>query len=120
MGSAVRPAADTSQTVTSVCVWDSAQNKMVSVPIDMGLGTDKVTLVIYGTGFRGRTSLVNVSATVGGQSVVVDYASAQGGFVGLDQLNLELPRSLRGMGSVAISLTVDGKTANTLNVAIAP
>jgi hypothetical protein len=31
-----------------------------------------------------------------------------------------LPRSLRGQGTVSISLTVDGKTANALNIVMAP
>jgi uncharacterized protein (TIGR03437 family) len=86
----------------------------------MGQDTDKVFLVVYGTGIVGRPSLANVSAKIGGQNVVVDYAGAQGSFAGLDQVNLELPRSLKGMGTVAISLTVDGKTANALTIAVAP
>jgi uncharacterized protein (TIGR03437 family) len=108
VGQAIRVAADGSFTTTDL-----------SVPIDMGQATDKTILVIYGTGIRGRTSLVNVNATVGGQTTVVDYAGAQGTFAGLDQVNLELPRSLRGQGDVSISLTVDGKTANALTVSMA-
>jgi uncharacterized protein (TIGR03437 family) len=75
---------------------------------------------LYGTGLRGLTSLANASATVGGQTAVVDYAGAQGAFVGLDQVNLTLPQSLRGQGTVPISLTLDGKTANTLNIVMVP
>jgi uncharacterized protein (TIGR03437 family) len=41
--------------------------------------------------------------------------------VGLDQVNLTLPQSLRGQGGTApISLTLDGKTANSLNIVMAP
>jgi uncharacterized protein (TIGR03437 family) len=76
--------------------------------------------VLNGTGLRGRTSLANVSATVGGQAAGVDYAGQQGSYVGLDQVNLNLPRSLRGQGTVSIALTVDGKTANALNIIVAP
>ncbi|MGA2325015.1 MAG: SBBP repeat-containing protein [Bryobacteraceae bacterium] len=102
-----------------LCRWDSTQNKFVSIPIDMGAATETTFLVVYGTGIRGRTSLVNVSAPVGGQTTVVAYAGAQGYFVGLDQLNIQLPRSLRGQGDVSIVLTVDGKTANALTVTMA-
>ena len=36
------------------------------VPIDLGPSTDQVFLVLYGTGIRFRSSLTNVSATIGG------------------------------------------------------
>jgi hypothetical protein len=68
---------------------------------------------------RGLTNLANASATVGGQTAVVDYAGQVTGLVGLDQVNLTLPQSLRGQGTVPISLTLDGKTANTLNIVMA-
>ncbi len=39
-------------------------------------------------------------------------------FVGVDQLNIgPLPRSLAGRGTVDVIVTVDGKQANTLQVA---
>lgn len=119
VGQAIRVKADGTWSTADLCRWDSAQNKTVSVPIDMGDETDRTILVVYGTGIRGRTDLVNVNATVGGQNTLVDYAGAQGNFVGLDQVNLQLPRSLRGQGDVSISLTVDGKTANALKVSMA-
>jgi uncharacterized protein (TIGR03437 family) len=42
------------------------------------------------------------------------YAGAQGSFAGLDQVNVRLARSLVGRGEVDVSLTVDGKPANTV------
>jgi uncharacterized protein (TIGR03437 family) len=44
------------------------------------------------------------------------YAGAQGGFVGLDQVNVRLQRSLAGRGDTDIILTVDDKRANTVKV----
>jgi uncharacterized protein (TIGR03437 family) len=41
---------------------------------------------------------------------------SQGGFVGLDQLNLLVPRALSGRGEVDVVVTVDGKTTNTLKL----
>jgi uncharacterized protein (TIGR03437 family) len=58
-----------------------------------------------------------VTATIGGVPAVL-YAGAQGTYVGLDQVNLgPLSTSLAGRGEVPISLTVDGKAANTVTVA---
>lgn len=60
-----------------------------------------------------------MTATIGGTPVMVGFAGAQGGFVGLDQLNLgPLPRSLAGRGEVDVVITVDGKVANTVKINI--
>ena len=120
VGQAWNVRADGSYTITDLCRWDSTQGQFVGIPINMGADTDTTLVVLYGTGLRGRTNLANVSANVGGQTAGVDYAGQQGTFVGLDQVNLNLPRSLRGQGTVSISLTVDGKTANALNIVMAP
>ena len=59
-----------------------------------------------------RTSLANVSATIGGTSAEVTYAGAQGSYVGLDQANIRIPSSLAGRGAVNVVLTVDGRSSN--------
>ena len=46
------------------------------------------------------------------------FAGAQGNLVGLDQLNLRLPRALAGRGEAEIALTVDGIAANVVRVSI--
>jgi uncharacterized protein (TIGR03437 family) len=59
-----------------------------------------------------------VTVKIGGDDARVDYAREQGGFVGLDQLNLLLPRSLAGRGKVDVVLTVEGKAANTVMIEV--
>jgi uncharacterized protein (TIGR03437 family) len=88
------------------------------VPLDLGAATDQVFLQLYGTGIRGRSSLAAVTARIGGVDAVVEYADEVSGLVGLDQVNLRVPRSLAGRGQVDIILTVDGKTANAVRVNI--
>ncbi|HEX4945388.1 MAG TPA: CAP domain-containing protein [Blastocatellia bacterium] len=73
-------------------------------------------LVLFGTGLRRRSSLSNVQVRIGGILCQVDYAAAQGYYVGLDQLNLIVPTAARGSGEVNLVLTVDGKQANTVRV----
>lgn len=98
---------------------DAPVGEAVAVPIDLGAGTDQVYLNLYGTGVRGRSSLSAVSATVGGVAVPVLYAGPQGDLIGLDQVNIgPLPLSLGGRGEVQVVLTVDGKQANVVTVAI--
>ncbi len=60
--------------------------------------------------------LANVSVTMGGEAVPVTLASAQPNFVGLDQVNIRLPRRLAGQGEVDVVLTVDGKAANQVRI----
>ncbi|MEO6727204.1 MAG: choice-of-anchor D domain-containing protein [Blastocatellia bacterium] len=94
------------------------QNGSVPIPIDLGVATDQVFLILNGTGIRGRTSLSAVTATIGGTSAPVSFAGVQGDFVGLDQINVGIPRSLIGRGDVDVVLTVDGKITNTVKVNI--
>ena len=55
---------------------------------------------------------------IGGVNGTLNFAGAQGTLIGLDQINVLLPRSLAGRGEVEIALTVDGKQANPVKVQI--
>jgi uncharacterized protein (TIGR03437 family) len=67
--------------------------------------------------------LTSVVATIGGTNVPTTYAGPQGSLVGVDQTNLELPRSLIGRSEVDLVLRVDDKkttscasiSSNTVN-----
>ena len=98
--------------------FDVATNKPVALPIDLGPTTDQVYLVLFGTGLRFRTALSTVKATIGGVNAEVVYAGVQPDFVGLDQVNVLLPRTLIGRGEVDVVLIVDGQAANTVRVNI--
>lgn len=106
----VRP--DGSQIYEPVSVFDQAQNRLVSRPISLGAETEQVYLVLFGTGIRHRSALSNVRVMIGGVDAAVEYAGPQYGFVGLDQVNIRLPRALSGRGEVDIILTVDGRQSN--------
>ena len=86
--------------------------------IDLGPATDIVLLIAYGTGLRGFTDLANVKATIGGVNAPIFFVGPTPGFVGLDQVNMLIDRSLIGKGTVDVILTVDGKTANTITITI--
>ena len=99
-----------------VAVFDTSRNEWVPTPISLGVSVDTTYLVLYGTGIR-RHSLVAV-CTIAGLQVPVAFAGAQSAFPGLDQVNVALPRSLRGAGSVDVTLMVDGVASNTVTVVI--
>ncbi len=85
-----------------------------ALPIDLGLDTDQVVLELYGTGIRGHSQAV--TCKIGSTTLPVAYAGQQGGYVGLDQVNVNLPKSLRGTGNATVVLTVDGQAANSVTV----
>jgi uncharacterized protein (TIGR03437 family) len=85
-----------------------------ALPIDLGLSTDQVALELFGTGIRGHS--VSVTCKIGSTTLPVAYAGQQGVYVGLDQVNVLLPKSLRGAGNVTVVLTVDGQNANSVNL----
>ena len=77
---------------------------------------DEVYLELYGTGIRNNSGLSNVRVTVGGEPVPVLYANKQPDFIGLDQVNIRLPKTLAGRGEVDVMLTLDGKAANPVKI----
>lgn len=115
-GYVLRVKTNGTQVVEQIARWDSTQNKMVGVPIDLSSSTDQLYLVGFGTGFRSRSSVAAVTAAIGGVSSQVLYAGEQNGFVGVDQVNLLLPQSLAGRGEVNLTLTIDGQVANTVKL----
>ncbi|MGH9936877.1 MAG: choice-of-anchor D domain-containing protein, partial [Blastocatellia bacterium] len=114
---ALRVKADGAQIYEPVSRFDQAQNRFVAAPIDLGPAGEQVFLLLFGTGLRFNSGLERVTCKLGGIDAPVLYAGAQGGLVGLDQINLSLPRALAGRGEVDLVLTVDGQTANTVRVA---
>ncbi len=115
---ALRVRADGSQVFEAATRFDSTTNRVVSLPIDLGTASEQVFAILFGTGFRNRSSLNAVTAQIGGTSAQVQFAGAQGDQVGLDQANVLLPKSLAGRGEIDVVLTFDGKTANTVRVNI--
>jgi uncharacterized protein (TIGR03437 family) len=114
----LRVKADGTQVFEPVARFDAAQNRFVVAPIDLGPEGDQVFLILFGTGFRQRSALLAVSLSIGGVSAEVLYAGAQGDFVGLDQVNARLPRSLIGRGEVELALTVDSREANRVGISV--
>jgi uncharacterized protein (TIGR03437 family) len=115
---AVRASAGGAQTNVTVFQCGNTAGSCVPVPIDLGPSTDTVVLVLFGTGIRGFSNIKNVTAAIGTTNAPVLFAGAQGGFVGLDQVNVQIPRSLIGSGVVNVVLTVDGQPSNAVTISI--
>ncbi len=96
-----------------------------TVPIDLGPESDQVFLILFGTGVRNWNTALNpvtgyfkLNATTF-IPVPADYAGAQPTFVGVDQINLRLPRSLAGAGEIGLYVTANtGPFSNTVKIKI--
>ncbi|MBI3427701.1 MAG: hypothetical protein HY011_32665 [Acidobacteria bacterium] len=113
---ALRVKADGAQSFEPVARFDNTTNRYVTVPLDVGPASDQLYLILYGTGVRNRSSLAAVTATLGGVAAPVSFAGKLGGFTGLDQINLQMPRSLAGRGEVDVSVTIENRAANTVRI----
>ncbi|MFN0122633.1 MAG: M36 family metallopeptidase [Blastocatellia bacterium] len=95
-------------------------------PFDVTMNGKPNILVLYGTGFRNARVpdiAAAISATIGGVPARVLYAGAQGYFVGLDQLNIEIPPSLIASGASAprnleIVVSLGGVETNRVTIRV--
>jgi len=108
--------ADGSQTFSLVFECPGGVGTCVPVPLDLGSAADQSAVVLYGTGIRNRTSLSGVAVQIGSQSLAAAYAGAAPMWVGLDQVNVVLPRSLAGSGTVNVTVSVAGIVSNVLTM----
>lgn len=106
------------QTIEPIGRLNPATNQYEAIPIELGPEGQLVYLAAFGTGFRYKDTQAGLSATLGGTSAPITFVGAQGTLIGVDQVNLGIPRSLMGRGEVEMVLTVDGLMANTVLINI--
>lgn len=104
---------DGSQTAEMAFTCGGSPGSCVPKPISLGSNTDTVVVELFGTGFRHTPS--GVTAVINGQvTAPVQFAGAQGSFNGLDQINVQIPRSVAGSGEVSLKLTVQDTDDNAM------
>jgi uncharacterized protein (TIGR03437 family) len=57
-----------------------------------------------------------VTVEIGGMNLPALYAGEAPGYGGVDQVNVFLPASLRGRGEQTLTLRVNGKASNGVNL----
>ncbi|HEX4948853.1 MAG TPA: hypothetical protein VFZ34_19405 [Blastocatellia bacterium] len=120
-----RVKANGSQTIEPVAQFDAATKKWTPLPIDLGLEGESVFLILFGTGVRGNDATqapvvcyfkANATTYI---PMVADYAGKQNDFVGVDQINVLLPRALLGRGEIDLYLTGSaGAFSNTVKIRV--
>ena len=59
-----------------------------------------------------------MSVQIGGKTLAPAYAGAAPGYPGEDQVNVQLPYSLEGSGTTAVTVTVAGQQSNSVIIQI--
>jgi uncharacterized protein (TIGR03437 family) len=112
---------DGTQSYESISVFNQTIGRFITKPIDMGPEGERLFLVLFLSGIRqaadpngdgNRNETVRI--LIGGNETVPLFAGRQPDFVGLDQINVEIPRSLIGRGIVNVSASAIGFTSSNL------
>ncbi|MFZ4987362.1 MAG: hypothetical protein ACOYLF_18055, partial [Blastocatellia bacterium] len=114
----IRVGAGGTQSTEPVFQCGATGGSCVPIPIDLGPDTDQVYLALFGTGIRNLTQLSDIGMRIGGTLAEVAFAGAQGGFFGLDQINVRVPRSLVGRGNVSVIFSVAGRSSTPVTINI--
>lgn len=123
----VRVKADGSQIYEDLMQFNAALGQFVPKSINPGPAGERVFIVLFLTGIRraddpnqdGNRN-ENVRVLVGGSEIVPIFAGSQPDFIGLDQVNVEIPRSLIGRGVVDLAvLATDFSASNLVTIEIA-
>jgi uncharacterized protein (TIGR03437 family) len=112
----LRQTIDGRQTYEPAAMLDETSARYIAVPLVPGPESDRLFMVFFGTGIRHRSSEAAVRVLIGGTEAPLLYAGLQGVFTGLDQVNVELSRSLFGRGETGVTLIVDGREANRVRI----
>lgn len=86
-------------------VYDGSQ--FTTKAFDFGEESDLLFLILYTTGVR-QAATGSVRVNIGGVEYAPLFVGPSGGFVGLDQINVALPRNFGGRGKVELLLSATG------------
>lgn len=94
---------------TEIYTCTPGQDTCLFLPLSFGEPQDELFLSLYATGLR-NLKKSDISVIANGVDLPVDYLGRQGYFVGLDQVNIRIPRIFAGTGQTVIEmLTPTGK-----------
>jgi len=103
------------QIITAHADGTKSVHSVGAAPVDLGVSSDVVALAFYASGVRDGSE---IQVQIAGHDARVLYAGPAEHFPGLDQVSVEVPRSLAGSGNVDVALTVDGRTANPIHILV--
>ncbi len=112
---------DGAQSYESISQYSQSAGRFITKPIDLGPEGERVFLVLFLSGVRNASDPnsdgnlnESVRLLIGGNEITPLYAGRQPDFVGLDQINVEIPRSLSGRGIINVSISATGFASSNL------
>jgi uncharacterized protein (TIGR03437 family) len=105
--------ADGTMSYESLFTYNFATGTFDAVAVDLNAAAgDRVWVCLYAQNAQGS----QVTATIGGTTT--SALSAASSYAGFDQVNVEIPTTLAGRGSVDLVVTVDGAASNSVTISI--
>ena len=111
--------ANGAQSFEPIARLDQGTGRLVPIPLDLGPPGERVFLILYLTGARRVARASDTRLLIGGAEFIPAFIGAQPDFVGVEQLNFELPRTLKGRLSFVLS-AIGFPTSNVCEIEIAP
>ena len=105
----LRIKADGQASYETLAQYDGA--KFITRPIQFGEESDQLFLVLYLTGIR-QAAKESVRVSLGGVEYAPLFVGATDGLIGLDQINLALPRNFEGRGRITLLVKAAGAGAS--------
>ncbi len=102
---------------TSVTVAKPAKPGEIITLFGTGLGLLNPSLET-GEPSKGNQTSVAAAVTVDGNPAAVKFSGAAPGFVGLNQINIQVPSGTRTGSDIPVVLTIANKTSNTVTIAV--
>lgn len=122
----VRAKSNGSSSLEPISQFSPEAGRFIPKPIDLGPSSDVVILVLSATGLRGADDpngdgnlQESFRVLIGGLERTPQFVGRQPEFVGLDQINVAIPRSLLGSGMVDVTVSAIGfSSSRTVSVEI--
>lgn len=112
---------DGTQGYETLLEYNQSVKRFVTKPISMGPEGERIFLVLFLSGIRKANDPnndgnlnENIHILMGGDEVTPIFAGRQPNFVGVDQINVEISRSLIGQGVVSVAVIASGFDSSNL------
>lgn len=130
-GLLLRVKANGEQVYESLARFDAGQNRLVPATIVRRIG-EQLFLILFGSGVRqapetdgnpGNGVAESLSVTIGGFNAPVIYAGAAPGYVGLEQINIQIPDAAPANPNTSVVVKAKDvlnnlKQANTITISL--
>lgn len=118
----------TSGAQTTETIAQLVNNRWQTKAINLGPTGERVFLILFLCGIRGLPNsdgnngngvAENVRVLIGGVEQTPTFANKQGGLIGVDQINVEIPRELLGRGKIKATVLGGGLSSLEVEIEIA-